>query len=77
MYGRLYIRWMFIAFLEGVSEAREVLREDREVLEELLREDRLIAEEIMLREVIEEEEEEEELLRGEQRELIEDKLKGV
>ena len=72
-----YIRWMFIAFLEGVSEAREVLREDREVLEELLREDRLIAEERMLREVIEEEEEEEELLRGEQRELIEDKLKGV
>ena len=74
-----YIRWMFIAFLEGVSEAREVLREDREVIEELIREDRLIAEERMLREVIEEEEEEEEaeLLRGEQRELIEDKLKGV
>jgi hypothetical protein len=35
--------------------------------------DRLIAEERMLREVIEEEE----LLREEQRELIEDKLKGV
>ena len=60
---------MFIAFLEG---AYGVDRQ-REVLEELLREDRLIAEERMLREVIEEEE----LLREEQRELIEDKLKGV